>query len=85
MVEFSFTVRDPIGIHARPAGMLAKEAKKYVSRITVSLNGKTADASRLVALMGLGAKAGAELLIRAEGEDETAAAEGILSFLEKNL
>ena len=35
MKEITFTVTDPLGIHARPAGILVKEAKKYASKITV--------------------------------------------------
>ena len=39
MFEFVYTVKDPVGIHARPAGMLSKEGKKYKSTITVDKDG----------------------------------------------
>ena len=39
MYEFSYTIKDPVGIHARPAGLLSKEGKKYQSAITVDKDG----------------------------------------------
>ena len=45
MKTFSYTVKDEVGIHARPAGLLVKEAKKYASRITISKEGKKAEAN----------------------------------------
>ena len=41
MKEFSYVIKDEMGIHARPAGLLAKAAKDYVSQITITANGKT--------------------------------------------
>ena len=43
MKSFEYTVKDELGIHARPAGMLVKEAKKYESKITITKEGKTVD------------------------------------------
>ena len=82
MKEFMYTVKDEQGIHARPAGMLAKEAKKYESKITIY---KDAEVTRLMALMALGIKCGQEVRVTAEGPDEEAAADGIKAFLEANL
>ena len=45
MKTFSYTVKDEVGIHARPAGLLVKQAKKYASRITISKEGKKAEAN----------------------------------------
>ena len=57
MKEFTYTIKEPVGIHARPAGMLAKEAKTCQSTVTiVDKNGKSVDATRLMALMGMGIK-----------------------------
>ena len=82
MKEFMYTVKDEQGIHARPAGMLAKEAKKYESKITIYKDEKV---TRLMALMALGIKCGQEVRVTAEGPDEEAAADGIKAFLEANL
>ena len=48
-------------------------------------NGREADALRLMAVMSLGLKQGAEMTVRVEGEDEEQAAEAMKAFLEANL
>lgn len=85
MKEFSYIIKDEIGIHARPAGLLAKEANRFSSKITIEANGKTADATRLMAVMGLGVKTGAQVTIKAEGDDEDAAIAKLQEFMEANL
>jgi phosphocarrier protein len=85
MKSFKYTIKDELGIHARPAGMLVKEAKNYESKITLEANGKSADISRLMAIMALGVKQGVEVTITAEGVDEDAAIAGIEAFLQENL
>ncbi len=85
MKEFSYEIRDEVGIHARPAGMLAKEAKSFASKITIEANGKSADVTKLMAVMGLGIKKGTKVCIKAEGEDEEAAIASIEKFMKNNL
>lgn len=51
MKSFNYVITDEVGIHARPAGILVKEAKKYASTVTIVKGGKKADATRLMALM----------------------------------
>ena len=85
MKEFQYVIKDEAGIHARPAGMLAKEVKNFKSKITLVGNGREADALRLMAVMSLGLKQGAEMTVRVEGEDEEQAAEAMKAFLEANL
>ena len=85
MKEFSYIIKDEIGIHARPAGLLAKEAKAFASKITIEANGKSADVTRLMAVMGLGVKTGAEVVIKAEGDDEDVAIAKMQEFMEANL
>ena len=70
MKEFNYTITDPQGIHARPAGVLVKEAAKYQSTITLEKDGKTGDAKRIFAVMGLAAKCGNTLNVKVEGPDE---------------
>ncbi len=85
MKEFNYVITDEIGIHARPAGMLVKEAKAFTSKITIEANGKSADATKLMAVMSLGVKNGAEVVIKAEGEDEDAAIAKMEEFMKENL
>lgn len=85
MKSFSFVIQDPQGLHARPAGMLAKTAAGYQSAITMTAPGGSADAKRLMAIMRLAAKAGMELTFTCDGPDEDAAAAGLEEFLKGNL
>ena len=85
MKTFDHTIKDEVGIHARPAGQLVKEAKKYESKITVSINGKSAEATKLMAVMGLGIKCGQTVEVIAEGADEEAACGAMKAFFEANL
>ncbi len=84
MKEFTFTVQDPMGIHARPAGLLVKEAKKFASAVTIAKGDKSTDMKKLLALMGLGIKQGETVTVTVEGADEDAAAEAVEKFLKEN-
>ena len=85
MKEFKCVIQDELGIHARPAGMLAKEAKALGDTvITVTKGDKTVKASQLMKLMGLGVKKGDEVTIAADGGDEDAAIERMKSFFKDN-
>lgn len=73
MKTFSYTITDEIGIHARPAGIIAKKAKEFSSVITISKGEKSAELKKLMAVMALGVKNGDTVVVQAEGEDEDAA------------
>lgn len=85
MKTFDYTIQDELGIHARPAGLLVKEAKKFASKIILEGNGKSAEAGKLIAIMGMGLKKGANVTITAEGEDEEVAIEAMKDFFNHNL
>lgn len=85
MKNFEYTIKDELGIHARPAGVLVKEAKKYQSAITITKDGKSAAATKLMAIMSLGVKCGNTVQVSVEGEDEDTAAEAMKAFFEANL
>ena len=85
MKEFSFIIRDSVGIHARPAGLLVKEAGKFTSKITICKGAKNADGHRLFSVMSLAAKQGDTIRFIIEGEDEDAAADALSDFCGKNL
>ena len=48
MKTFEYTIKDELGIHARPAGLLVKEAKKYESECTITKDGKTKKLTQLM-------------------------------------
>ena len=85
MKSFNYVIKDEIGLHARPAGMLVKEAKNYESKITITKAGKAVEATKLMAIMGLGVKCGDTVEVSVEGSDEEAAFVGIQKFFEENL
>lgn len=85
MKEFHYVVKDELGIHARPAGLIVKKAREFRSKITISANGKSADATKLMAIMGMCVKQGADLKVTVEGEDEDAACAAMQEFFTDNL
>ena len=85
MKQFQYTIKDELGVHARPAGLLVKLAKQYTSTITLEKNGKTCDMRKLMALMGMGVKQGETVTVKVEGDDEEAAAAAIQKFLTENV
>ncbi len=85
MKEFSYEIKDEVGIHARPAGVLVKEAKKCESKIVLSCNGKEAEATKLMAVMGMGVKCGDTVNVKIDGSDEDAAYEKLTKFFQENL
>ena len=85
MKSFTYTIKDEVGIHARPAGLLAKAAKEFSSEITVEKNGKSVNATKLMMLMGLGVKQGETVTVTINGEDEEVAAKAMEEFFAANL
>ena len=83
---YDSTVTDPVGIHARPAGMLAKAAKALDSTATiVKADGKSAAATKLMAIMGMGIKTGETITVTIEGGNEEANAATMEQFFKENM
>ena len=80
MVTFDYVIKEA-RVHARPAGFLAKDAANYTSSVTISKDGKTADAKKIFSIMGLGLKARDTVTINIEGGDETKAAANIEALI----
>ncbi|HJB96420.1 MAG TPA: HPr family phosphocarrier protein [Candidatus Mediterraneibacter intestinigallinarum] len=85
MKEFKYVITDPEGIHARPAGILVKQAAGYQSTVKITKGEKSADAKRIFGVMGLGVKTGEEVTITVEGADEDTAAAELETFFKENL
>ena len=85
MKEFIYTITDKLGIHARPAGMLVKEASKFKSTIQIEKNEKKGDAKKIFSVMSLAIKYDDEIKIIVNGEDENEACEELKSFFTKKL
>ena len=86
MKQFEYTINDPLGIHARPAGMLVKEAKAFAdTAVSITKNGTTVKATQLMKLMSLGVKNGDVVTVTADGASEDAAIAALKAFFEANL
>ena len=85
MKEFTYTIKEPVGIHARPAGLLVEEVKGYQSTVTIIKGDKSVNAVKLMALMGMGIKCGDTVTVQVEGADEETAAPALEKFFNEHL
>lgn len=85
MKSFQYIIQDPVGIHARPAGLLVKQVKNYNSTITIDKDGKSVNALKLMALMGLCVKQGDTVTVTVEGSDEETAAAELEAWMKANI
>ncbi len=84
MQQFEYTVTDPQGIHARPAGLLVKEASRFQSAVSLQYGDKCGDAKRIFSVMGLGVLSGSTVTVFIEGSDEELAKETLLQFFREH-
>ncbi len=85
MKEFEYIINDELGLHARPAGLLAKKAMQFQSVITIQKNDKSADCKRIFAVMGLSVKHNDTIIIKIEGDDEEQAEVELIKYIQDNL
>ena len=86
MKSFEYTITDPVGIHARPAGLLVKEVKSHAgSVVTLTKGEKSVNLLKLMALMQMGIKQGDKVTVSVEGGDEDAVCAKIEEFFKANL
>ena len=85
MKKFNYVVKDELGIHARPAGLLAKAAQQFESKITIESKGKSSDAKKIMAILTMGIKCGEEVTVLFEGIDEDKACKELQKFFSEQL
>ena len=85
MISFTYTIKDKLGIHARPAGEFVKAAKAFESNVSIAKGGKSVDAKKIFGVMGLAAKQGDIVTVTVDGADEGEAAAALEEFMKKNL
>ena len=85
MKTFDYTIKDALGLHARPAGMLVQAAKTYESEITITNGEKTVSCVKLIMIMSMGVKCGDTVTVTVNGADEDTALQGMKEFFEANL
>ena len=85
MQQFTYTVTDPIGLHARPAGLLVKAARALDSTVTIRKGERSVPATMLMNLMSMGVKQGDQITVTIEGGDEEAGRRAMEQFFQENL
>lgn len=85
MKTFQYTIREELGMHARPAGLILQLAKEFRSSIVISNKGKVGDLKKLMSVIGLDIQYQDTVTVTIEGPDEDVAAEEMLAFFEENL
>ena len=85
MQQFDYTISDPMGLHARPAGQLVRQAAAFKSRVTIRRGDREVDCIRLLRVMALCAAAGETVTFTVDGEDEQAACEAMRAFCTESL
>ena len=81
MRSFMYTIKVPVGMHARHAGLLVKETSRYQSDITLTKGNQSVNAKGILALMGLGVRQGDLVRVTIEGEDEDTAAVELKNYM----
>ena len=82
-VEKEAVIGPEEGLHARPASLFVKEAKKYDADITVTKEDREVNAKSSMSVMTLGAKKGEKVVIRAEGDDAESAVDALAELISK--
>ncbi|MFT9495423.1 HPr family phosphocarrier protein [Anaerosolibacter sp.] len=77
MYQAKVMINNPLGLHARPAKLVVKEAEKYVSEIKIMKSEREYNAKSMMGLLSMGAPKGTELILVAEGSDAEAAVKSI--------
>lgn len=85
MISKKIVIKNPTGLHLRPAGVLCNEAVKYKSRVYFKYGDNEANAKSVLSVLGACIRSGTELEFTFEGEDEEEAMKGVIGVIEKGL
>ena len=85
MTTITYVIKDELGIHARPAGLITKTVKGFQSKVMMGRPEKMVDASKIIGIMSLGMKCGEKITLTVDGPDEADAVRALEEFLAANL
>lgn len=88
MIENTVTIKNPSGLHLRPAGLLCQEAMKFTSLITFKYgkdNSGTANAKSILSVLGACVRCGDKITLICDGEDETEAMSALITLITDGL
>lgn len=83
MTERVFTIKNRLGLHARPAALFVQEAAKFKCQVLVVKDGLEVNGKSVMGLMLLAAEGGSKLTVKADGPDETGALDAIAKIFER--
>lgn len=78
-------IKNPTGLHLRPAGNLCREAMKFKSKVTFDYDGNIANAKSVLSVLGACIKSGDEITLICEGEDEAEALTYLIDYINNGL
>ncbi len=84
MHEITLTIRNKVGLHARPAALFVQTASRFKSEVLAIKDEREANAKSILSVLTLGAGQGAVVTVRAEGEDEVEAVEALKELVESD-
>jgi phosphocarrier protein len=82
VVERQITIKNRLGLHARPASLVAKKASTFKSEVRLKKDDLEINAKSIMGVMILAAECGSRLTIKAWGEDEARAVQEIADLFE---
>lgn len=85
MVSQKVTIKNPTGLHLRPAGILCKDAMEFKSLITFQFKDTTANAKSVLSVLGACVKSGDEIELFCDGPDENEALASLVGAIESGL
>ena len=85
MKSQKIAIKNPTGLHLRPAGNLCREAMKFKSKVTFDYDGNIANAKSVLSVLGACIKSGDEITIIYEGEDEETALSDMVQLVKDGL
>lgn len=77
-------VKNPLGIHARPAALLVKTASGFKSEVTLEKDGQMVSAKSIMGVLTLAGHYGSKMRIRARGPDAEQAVDAVAELFEKH-
>jgi phosphocarrier protein len=82
-IDRTVTIRNRLGLHARPAGEFVKAASKFESTITIAKGELEVNGKSIMGVMTLAAECGSKVTVRADGEDAESAVDALAEVLDR--
>jgi len=84
MVSFEYIIKDPMGLHARPAGIMVRQIKNIPAGVRIACGSRSTDGKKLFGIMGMAVKCGETVTVTIDGEGEEAVKEQLETFFQEN-